>query len=106
MGYVKKNIKVKNNLRNIMPIITYGPFPPSPNKGYVHYDVVTGGQFIYIGGSGGAANNVLNWKLIGGELSDQPSTIGWGALQRGARWFNSTLGNFYGWNGSIIVILG
>ena len=89
-----------------MPITTYGPFPPSPNKGDVHYDVVTGGQFIYVGGSGGSPRSSLNWKLIGGELNDQPSTVGWGAKQIGARWYNTSLGNFFGWNGSIIVMIG
>lgn len=89
-----------------MAITRYGPFPPSPQKGQIHYDLVTGAQLMYIGGSGGAPSNVLNWKIVGGELSDHPDTTGWGSLQQGARWFNTALGNYYGWNGSIIVMIG
>lgn len=89
-----------------MAITTYGPFPPSPNKGDRHYDVVSGGQFMYVGGAGGAPQNVLNWRLIGGMLSDQPDTTGWGASQIGAMWYNTSLGNWFGWNGSVIVIVG
>jgi hypothetical protein len=86
-----------------MSIITYGPFPNNVNVGYIQYDTVTGGQFMYMGGPPG---DILNWKLIGGELLDQPDTTGWGDKQKGARWYNKSRGNFFGWNGSIIVMLG
>jgi hypothetical protein len=80
-----------------------GPFPSAINIGYIHYDTVTGGQFQFMGGSPASQ---LNWKLIGGELVDQPDVTGWGDKQKGARWYNKNLGNYFGWNGDVIVVLG
>lgn len=83
--------------------ITYGPFPYEVNTGYVHFDTVSSGLFRYLGGN---PSSVDNWKLVGGELSENPDTTGWGDRQRGATWFNVAEGNFFGWNGSAIVYLG
>lgn len=87
-----------------MPITKFGPFPPSPNVGHIHFDTVTGGEFMYMGG--GVPSDPLHWKLVGGNLSDQPDITGWGVRQIGARWYNTGLGNFFGWNGFTIVIIG
>ena len=83
--------------------IQYGPFPAGINKGYEHYDTVSGGQFRYVVGD---PRDVLSWLLVGGELLEQPDTLIWNMNQRGARWFNKTENGFFGWNGEAIVYLG
>ena len=80
--------------------LIYGPFPNGINKGYIHYDTVSGGQFRYVGEN---PSNVLNWLLVGGEVQEHPDTSTWGMSQRGARWFNKTENGFFGWNGEAIV---
>lgn len=84
--------------------VSYGAFPAGVNVGYVHFDVMSGGQFVFLGG--GSYVDILNWKLTGGLLSSNPDTSGWGSKQTGALWFNTSEGNFFGWNGSAIVYLG
>ena len=82
----------------------YGAFPSGVNVGYVHFDTVSGGLFRFLGG--GSDKDIVNWKLIGGELFENPDTSGWGLAQNGALWFNASAGNFFGWNGSAVVYLG
>jgi len=72
--------------------------------GYTHQDAVGGGIYRYLGGD--PSNTSTNWLLIDGELKSQPDTSGWGTRQNGARWFNTTDGSFYGWNGSFIIYIG
>lgn len=41
-----------------------------------------------------------------GILATDPDTTGWGAAQAGSTWFDLSSGNFKGWNGTQIVLLG
>lgn len=83
--------------------LQFGPLPNNINLGYVQYDTVSGAQLMYMGGPPG---DILNWKMCGGMVTEQPDTASWGEKQRGARWYNSALGNFFGWNGTYIVQIG
>jgi len=78
------------------------PFPSSVNPGYLHHDVVSGGLWRYIGGD---PRSEQNWLLVGGELIGHPDTSAWGVKQAGSRWYNKTLGGFFGWNGSVVNLL-
>jgi len=78
-------------------------FPAGVNVGYIHYDLINGGEWRFMGG--GSYTNILNWLLTGGMLLGHPDTTGWGERQAGATWYNSSLGGFFGWNGSVINLL-
>lgn len=52
------------------------------------------------------AQITLNPFLGLGVLLTDPDTTGWGAAQAGATWFDVSSGNFKGWNGIQIVLLG
>ena len=62
-----------------------GGFPRNINIGHEHLDLSSGFTYQY---QGGVPTDVLNWKIIGGVTNVDPSTIGWGAKQLGAIWFN------------------
>ena len=79
-------------------------FPTSGiQKGHLYYDVVDQALWMYISG---VPALVSSWRLISGRLSIQPDTSLWGAAQAGAHWFLISNQQFYGWDGSQIVILG
>jgi len=80
------------------------PFPKNSNAGYLHYDVISGGEWKFLGG--GDSNDIDNWLLDGGRLISHPDTTGWGTRQAGANWYNISLGGFFGWNGTVINLLG
>lgn len=63
-----------------------------------------GGLYEYLGDD--PTDTVQNWLLVGGKLSSDPDISAWGVRQSGARWFNTTDGQFKGWNGYAIVYLG
>jgi len=76
---------------------------PSRNisEGHRHVDLSGGGEFRYLGGDPLDLTN--SWLLAGGELRADPDTTGWGDIQKGAQWFNTTTNRFRGWNGSAII---
>jgi hypothetical protein len=74
------------------------------NEGHIHLDTVGGGEYRYLGGD--ITDTVANWLLVGGRLVTNPDTSAWGTRQNGARWFNTTDGAFYGWNGAAIIYIG
>lgn len=79
-----------------------GGFPNNINIGHEHLDISSGFTYQY---AGGVPSNILNWKIIGGVTPTDPSTVGWGAKQIGAEWFNTSINRFMGWNGSQIITL-
>jgi len=76
------------------------PFPDGINIGHLHYDLVNGGLWRFLGGE---PAEVLHWKLIGGELVGHPDVVGWGISQAGAMWYNKALNSFFGWDGTQII---
>lgn len=80
-----------------------GGFPRNINIGHEHLNIVNGLTYQYQGDS---PDNSLNWKIIGGSLNTDPSTIGWGSKQLGAMWFNKSEKVFKYWNGLNVIILG
>ena len=79
-----------------------GGFPNNINIGHEHLDISTGFTYQY---AGGVSSNILNWKIIGGVTSTDPSTVGWGAKQVGAEWFNTSSASFKGWDGTQVITL-
>jgi hypothetical protein len=72
------------------------------NKGHVFYDFDESSVWLYLGGIPRLASS---WVMLYGRLSVQPDTSLWAVLQAGAIWFLTTDGNYYGWNGSAIVLV-
>lgn len=79
-----------------------GGFPNNINIGHVHLDMSTGLSLQYLGGRPG---QVINWKPIGGTVTSDPSTIGWGEQHSGSMWFNKSERVFKYWNGTQLVSL-
>lgn len=80
------------------------PWPSNSNPGQAYYDIASGGEYRYLGG--GDSEDDDNWLLIGGELNEHPDVTTWGVRQAGAKWYNKSLGGFFGWNGVVINLLG
>lgn len=70
--------------------------------GHVHVNTVTGLLFRYLGGD---PTNDLNWIVIGGSVSSDPDTTGWGTAQAGATWYNTTLDAIRTFDGSSVSSL-
>ena len=62
-------------------------FPNNINIGHEHLNTVGGLTYQY---QGGVYTDALNWKIVDGVTPTDPSTVGWGAKQLGAKWYNST----------------
>ena len=72
--------------------------------GWEHKNLNDGGIYRYQGGD--PSNSLVNWLLVGGELSSDPDTSSWGVSQQGAQWYNTTEQQWKGWDGSQIVLVG
>lgn len=76
-----------------------GGFPRNINIGHEHLNLIDGFTYQY---QGGVPTNALNWKIINGVTNVDPSTVGWGAKQLGALWFNSSNRAYKFWDGTAI----
>lgn len=79
-----------------------GGFPNNINIGHEHLNLSNGLTYQY---QGGAYNNILNWKIIGGVTELDPSTTNWGEKQLGSMWFNKTSRVYKFWDGTTIQLL-
>ena len=82
------------------PSTTGGPF------GSISTFQVNGNIYTYEYQGGDPSLVDQNWRLIDGNLSDDPDTTNWGANQAGALWYNRTTNTYRCWNGTAIVSVG